>query len=40
LDENIQTIITTTDLNNIDKKILDKANLIEIEDGKCITRGE
>ena len=40
LDESIQTIITTTDLNNIDKKILEKANLIEIEDGKCVTRGE
>ena len=40
LDESIQTIITTTDLKNIDKRILDKANLIEIEDGKCITRGE
>jgi len=30
----IQTIITTTDLATINKKIIDKAKLIEIEDGK------
>ena len=38
--KNIQTIITTTDLNNIDSKIIKKANLIEIENGMLITRGE
>ena len=31
---NIQTIITTTDLATINKKIIEKAKLIEIEDGK------
>ena len=31
---NIQTIITTTDLSLINKKIIDKAKLIEIEKGK------
>ena len=31
---NIQTIITTTDLALINKKIINKAKLIEIEDGK------
>ncbi|MBR1376491.1 MAG: DNA replication/repair protein RecF [Bacilli bacterium] len=40
IDDNIQTIITTTDLKNIDNKILEKSNLIKIENGKCITRGE
>lgn len=30
---NIQTIITTTDLTNINQKIIDKAKLIEIEEG-------
>ena len=38
--KNIQSIITTTDLNNIDSKIIKKANLIEIENGMLITRGE
>lgn len=32
----IQTIITTTDLNNIDKKIINQAKLIQIKDGKLI----
>lgn len=40
INKNIQTIITTTDLNNIDKNIINSANLINIENGKCITRGE
>lgn len=30
----MQTIITTTELSSINKKIIDKAKLIEIEDGK------
>ena len=33
---NIQTIITTTDLNLIDKKIIDRSKLIEIENGKIM----
>lgn len=33
IDNSIQTIITTTDLNNISKKIRDNAKLIEIEQG-------
>lgn len=32
--KNIQTIITTTDLSNIDKKIIYSSKLIEIDDGK------
>lgn len=34
IDSNIQTIITTTDLNNINKKILGECNLIKIENGR------
>lgn len=34
--EDIQTIITTTDLKNIDKSILNKAKLIEIDNGQII----
>ena len=40
INKDIQTIITTTDLNNIEEDIINSANLIEIENGKCITRGE
>lgn len=36
IDDNIQTIITTTDLNNLDNKIIENANLIKIENGKII----
>lgn len=36
---NIQVIITTTDLENIDSKILKKAKKIKIENGKIIRRG-
>lgn len=36
----IQTIITTTDLNSIDKSILKKSKLIEIDDGKIIKMQE
>ncbi len=32
--KSIQTVITTTDLSLIDKKIIDKSKLIEIENGK------
>ncbi len=32
--DDIQTIITTTDLNNINESILKKSKLIEIEKGK------
>ena len=38
--EDVQTIITTTDLKNIDNSILDHAKLIEIEDGKIINMQE
>lgn len=34
--EKMQTIITTTDLKNIDHSIIEKAKLIEIENGKII----
>lgn len=36
INEEIQTIITTTDLKNIDESILKKSKLIEIENGKII----
>ncbi|MDD3453269.1 MAG: DNA replication/repair protein RecF [Bacilli bacterium] len=36
IDNNIQTIITTTDLNNISDKIIKNANLINIKEGKQI----
>ena len=32
----MQVIITTTDLDNIDKKIINKAKLIKIKKGKII----
>ena len=38
LDGNIQTIITTTDLKNIEENIWKKANVYEIENGKIISR--
>ena len=31
-----QTIITTTDINNIDKQLVDKANIYTIENGKIV----
>lgn len=37
---NIQFIITTTDINNISKKILDKATIFKIEDGKIKKQGD
>lgn len=40
IDKDIQTIITTTDLNYIDEKILNKAKLIEIDDGKVVKQEE
>lgn len=36
INEKMQTIITTTDLKNIDDKIIKKSKLIEIKDGKII----
>lgn len=33
INEDIQTIITTTDINNIDKSIIKKSKIIEIEEG-------
>ena len=38
LDRNIQTIITTTDIKNINEKIKEKANVYEIKEGKIISR--
>ena len=34
INKNIQTIITTTDLNNIDKKLIKKSKIFKIESGK------
>lgn len=36
IDKDMQVIITTTDLDSIDKKILNKAKLIQIENGQII----
>jgi len=36
IDSEMQVIITTTDLDNIDKKIIEKSKLIEIKKGKII----
>lgn len=38
LDNDIQTIVTTTDIENIDKDIRKKANVYKIEAGKIISR--
>ncbi len=38
LDGDIQTVITTTDLKNIDNDICKKANVYEIKNGKIISR--
>lgn len=38
LDNNIQTVITTTDMENIDNSIRKKANVYKIENGKIISR--
>ena len=38
LDQKIQTIITTTDVENINEKIRKKANVYRIENGKIISR--
>lgn len=40
LDDTIQTVITTTDLGNIDSKIIEQAKLIEIENGSIKHIGE
>lgn len=38
IDNNMQTIITTTDLDNFDEKILSNANIVMIENGKIIEK--
>ena len=38
IDENVQTIITTTDLKNINKKTVDKAKVFEVYDGNILER--
>ena len=38
LSDNVQTIITTTDIENITEEIRKKANVYEIDDGKIISR--
>lgn len=38
IDKNMQVIITTTNLDSIDKKLLSKANLIHIKNGKIIKK--
>ena len=40
INKNIQTIITTTDINNIDRSIIKNAKLINVENGKLTIRGE
>ena len=36
LNRDIQTIVTTTDLKNIDKRLIKKAVVYKIDDGKVI----
>ena len=36
LNRNIQTIVTTTDLKNIDKRFIKNANIFMIDDGKLV----
>ena len=36
ISKDIQTIITTTELNNLDSKLVKKAKLFKIEQGKLI----
>ena len=38
LDNDIQTMVTTTDIENIDKNVRNKANVYKIENGKIISR--
>ena len=38
LSDNVQTVITTTDIENITEEIRKKANVYEIEEGKIISR--
>ncbi len=40
INNNMQVIITTTDLNNISKDILDKSNIYQIDNGKLISMEE
>lgn len=40
INKNIQTIITTTDLKNIDKSILDQSKIINIENGFIVNKKE
>lgn len=38
IDDNVQTIITTTDLKNINKKTVEKAKIFEVHDGTVLER--
>jgi len=38
VDENVQTFITTTDLKNINKKVVEKAKVFEVHDGNVLER--
>ena len=38
IDNDMQVIITTTDLDSIDKKLLSKAKLIHIENGQILEK--
>ena len=38
IDDNVQTIITTTDLKNINKKTVEKAKVFEVHDGNVLER--
>lgn len=38
IDENVQTIITTTDIKNINKKVVEQAKVFEVHDGNVLER--
>ena len=40
LDKEIQTIITTTDLNNLDDELVSKARIFRVENGNIVDSGE
>ena len=38
--DNVQTFITTTDLNNLNEKLIKLAKIFNVENGNIVTKGE
>ena len=38
--DNVQTFITTTDLNNLNEKLVKLAKIFNVENGNIVTKGE